>query len=284
MSISRRLKKWTSTIRADLRAWKARYFTDHRHALAVMAIMKNEGWNVEEWIAHYIQQGADHLFIIDNGSTDDLSDKIKRSVYRQKISLLSYPKKHMQSNHYRRAFRSQKIRQTYRWLLVVDADEFCFARNHETLPEALRELERFDVIYMQWTYFGCEGQVDHPQSLRTHLLWRHEQLGSHWNTKWFAKTDVLRGKAMSIHKVRGADSAKTITANDVFQLNHYQTQSLKFWTQVKMIRGDAALPEWEQGRSLTVFDEFNEKAVLRDTLLAERLTDGVASARFIENA
>jgi hypothetical protein len=117
-------------------------------------------------------------------------------------------------------------------MLVVDADEFCFARNHQTLPEALQDLDWFDVVYMQRTYFGCKGQVDHPRSLRAELVWRHEDLGSHFNTKWFAKTDVLRGKAMSIHKVRGANSGKTITANDVFQLNHYQTQSYAFWTQV----------------------------------------------------
>lgn len=272
MSLIRRLNKWASAKRASLRRLKADMFPEFRQPLAVMAIMKNEGWNIEEWINHYMAQGADHLFIIDNGSTDDLIEKIGQSEHRHNITVLSYPEKHMQSDHYRRALRAERIRQRFVWLLVVDADEFCFSKKYDTLPEALNELDWFDVIYMQWTYFGCHEQVEHPKSLRLELIKRHAELGSHWNTKWFAKTRVLGGKAMSIHKIRGANSARTITANDVFQLNHYQTQSLAFWTQIKMTRGDAALSDGDASRSMSTFHEFNEKAVVQDTLLAERLT------------
>lgn len=265
------LKTWAAASRAVLRRWKARAFADQRQTLAVMALMKNEALNVDEWIDHYIAQGADHLFIIDNGSTDEQVARIMASAHREKITVLSYPARHQQSDHYRRALRSCRIRKRFRWLLVVDADEFCFAKAHATLPEALRALEWYDVIYMQWTYFGCKGQIEHPQSLRRDLVWRHAELGSHFNSKWFAKTDVLRGKALAIHKVRGADSARTITANDVFQLNHYQTQSFDFWTKVKMTRGDAALSANEYGRTIAAFDDFNDKAVVPDHTLADRL-------------
>ena len=37
----------------------------------VIAIFKNEATNIAEWVSHYIWQGASHLYLIDNGSTDD---------------------------------------------------------------------------------------------------------------------------------------------------------------------------------------------------------------------
>ncbi|OZB17545.1 MAG: hypothetical protein B7X55_06235 [Rhodobacterales bacterium 34-62-10] len=277
MSIVTRARNWASTMRARSRSLQADLFPDRRQDLAVLAIMKNESLNVDEWIEHYIWQGADHIFIIDNGSTDDTREKILASRHGPKLTLVTYPRKHAQSDHYRRVFRTQKIRSRFRWLLAVDADEFCFPKQHGTLPEALRALDWFDVIYVQWTYFGCRDQINHPKSLREGLLYRQPALGSHWNTKWFAKTDVLRGQALSIHKVRGANSAKTITANDYFQLNHYQTQSLEFWTQVKMTRGDAALSTFEAGRNLALFEKFNQDADQVETTLADKVKTHAAA-------
>ena len=271
MRFTKRVEKWAAAQRRRLRSLRTKYLTDCRQNLAVLAIMKNESLNVDEWIDHYIWQGADHIFIIDNGSTDDTYQKILLSHHKDKITLLSYPEKHVQSAHYRKAVRSQRIRSRFRWLFIADADEFCFAKKHRTLPEALAEFDWYDVIYVQWTYFGCKDQTDHPKSLRAEQVYRHDTLGSHFNSKWFAKTKVIRGKALSIHKVRGADSARTITANDVFQLNHYQTQSYEFWTKVKMTRGDAALSHFEEGRSMAIFDEYNAKAVKLETTLSDRV-------------
>ena len=39
--------------------------------LSIVAIFKNESWILKEWIEHYLNQGVDHFFLIDNGSTDN---------------------------------------------------------------------------------------------------------------------------------------------------------------------------------------------------------------------
>ena len=43
--------------------------------LSILAIMKNEAMNLKIWIDHYIWQGVNHIYIIDNNS-DDGSIKI----------------------------------------------------------------------------------------------------------------------------------------------------------------------------------------------------------------
>lgn len=273
MEFLSRLEKWANVQRRKIRAYKQGKLPDGRGTLCVLAIMKNESLNIDEWIEHYIWQGADHIYIIDNGSTDDMPSKIEASKHNERITLIRLPGKHQQEAHYRFVVKRFQIQKKFKWLLIVDSDEFCFAKKAATLPEALRRLDWFDVIYMQWTNFGCKDQPDHPTSLRTGLLHRHEDLGSHVYTKWFAKTEFATGKSISIHKIRGARSARTITANDEFQLNHYWTQSLEFWTGVKMTRGDVALPEAEHARSLQQFEDFNAQATVQDTLLADKLRE-----------
>jgi glycosyltransferase involved in cell wall biosynthesis len=271
MAVHRKIKRFSSKLRAKLRQLRFEIKPDLRKDLAVLAIMKNEGLNVQEWLDHYFWQGADHVYIIDNGSTDDLIEKVDSFAMREKVTLVHAPKKYMQTEHYRKVIKSERIKRKFKWLLIVDADEFCFAKKHNKLTEALKELEWFDLIYVQWTYFGCLNQEDHPASLRKELISCHDELGSHLNTKSFVKTDLIKRRSITIHKFRDAKSGKTITANDYFQLNHYQTQSLHFWQNVKMTRGDAYFTDSEFSRSLQNFHEFNSKCTSKDTTILEKL-------------
>jgi len=39
--------------------------------LSVLAIFKNETMNLKVWIDHYLWQGVEKIYLIDNGSTDN---------------------------------------------------------------------------------------------------------------------------------------------------------------------------------------------------------------------
>jgi glycosyltransferase involved in cell wall biosynthesis len=271
MGLVGRLKPLASRTRAGLRRLRARAFPETRAPLAVLAIMKNEALNVDEWIAHYIWQGADHLFIIDNGSTDETVARIEASAHRDRITLLRRPEPHRQGHHYRQTFRRERIRQRFQWLMVADADEFWFSAEDATLPAALERFDGFDVIYARWSQFGCPGQDAHPVSLRRTLTQRHAALGPHKATKWVVRTSAIGNNALFIHKIRGACSSRTITDTDVLRVNHYMTQSRRFWREVKMARGDASTPSSDNSRTLAQFEEFNALVVVRDTTLADRV-------------
>lgn len=93
-----------------------------------MCIVKNENLNIDEWIDHYFWQGADHLFIIDNGSTDDTFERVQqRAKGHDKITVVKRAQRHKQDAHYQDVFLKFQMRKRFRWLLVADADEFWFA-------------------------------------------------------------------------------------------------------------------------------------------------------------
>ncbi|HEY9021505.1 glycosyltransferase family 2 protein [Seohaeicola sp. SP36] len=277
MGLVGRLKPLASRLRRGARHVRRRMFPDSRATLAVLAIMKNEGLNVDEWIDHYIWQGADHLFIIDNGSTDDTVARIENSAYRDRITLLHRPEPHRQGFHYRQTFRRERIRRRFQWLMVADADEFWFSAEDATLPAALARFDGFDVIYARWSQFGCPGQERHPASLRQALTLRHAALGPHKATKWVVRTSAIGNNALFIHKIRGACSSRTITDTDVMRVNHYMTQSLQFWNDVKMARGDASTPASDTSRTMAQFEGFNALSVVRDTELADRVAAAKAT-------
>ena len=43
---------------------------DKPYFLSIVAVFKNEAMGMEEWLNHYIMQGVEHFYLIDNGSTD----------------------------------------------------------------------------------------------------------------------------------------------------------------------------------------------------------------------
>jgi hypothetical protein len=77
--------------------------------LGVLAIMKNEALNLDEWVEHYLWMGAGPIWLIDNGSTDDSVTKARSWEARGKVRLIELPKPHRQRIHYWTAFRSFDI-------------------------------------------------------------------------------------------------------------------------------------------------------------------------------
>ena len=148
-------------------------FPDKRQDLPILSIMKNEEWNVIELIDHYFWQGADHIFIIDNGSNDKTPELISSHDRSDDITLISLPEPHKQCARYWTVFKKCGIKKRFRWLAVADGDEFWYARKDCSLPSAITRFEeKFDVIYSRWANFGCSTQQGHPESLREELTSR----------------------------------------------------------------------------------------------------------------
>lgn len=242
-----------------------------RNSLAVLAIMKNEAMNIDEWVSHYLQVGANRIVLIDNGSTDDTFAKAEAWVQRGVVDLISRPERHRQSDHYWDAFKTF-ILGKFDWLLVADLDEFWFCPDGRMVSTKLAE-EQFaqtDVIYANWQLFGSSGLVDHPSSIRTALVHRSQGLSSHLNTKYICRTSVLRSRGnIGVHKVIGGDSARTISDNESFHLFHYPIQSLEFFKTVKMSRGDANSAGSDLVRDMNYFQRYDAPCTLPDRTLAD---------------
>ena len=255
---------------------RARKRAKNRGSFAVLAIMKNEAMNIDEWISHYLDVGADRIILIDNGSTDNTYQKAESWARSGKVDLVCLPAKHKQASHYWSALRKFAFRK-YDWLLVADLDEFWFCPDGKTISAKLAEeqFDRIDVIYANWQMFGSSGFVDQPSSVRKDFVYRSQGFASHTITKYVCRTKALKShRNLGIHKIIGADSAKTVSDNHNFHLFHYPIQSLEFFQKVKMTRGDANSAQTEHVRDMEYFRIYDAPCTKIDRTLADLIESG----------
>lgn len=79
---------------------------------------------------------------------------------------------------------------------------------------------------------------------------------------------------MEIHKIVGADSARTVSDNEGFSLFHYPIQSLEFFQKVKMTRGDANSARTDHVRDMEYFRSYDAPCNQIDRTLADLIESG----------
>lgn len=132
---------------------------EYIHKLSVCLCVRNEANYISEFIEHYIKQGVDHFYIVNNKSDDNIEDVIANSPYRKSISLicddrelnvLSTPgyeghKSLLDDNLY------DLVRKESEWIIIVDADEFMYGRNGHTIKSYIKTIPSdVDCVYVLW--------------------------------------------------------------------------------------------------------------------------------------
>ena len=74
--------------------------------LSILATFKNESWNMREFIEHYLWQGVEHFYMINNGSTDDFMPILDE--YKDRVTLYDIPKRWAQVDNYNLVFQEIK--------------------------------------------------------------------------------------------------------------------------------------------------------------------------------
>ena len=273
LKIFSKFRKWNH-LRLKKRKSLAIENISYPHRLGVLGIMKNESLNIIEWIEHYIEEGCEQIYLIDNGSTDDTISKIQKYIQEKIVHLIELPQRHKQLKHYWTAIEHFEITKNCQWLIIADLDEFWFCKDGEKLSEATKDYQQhYDVVYVNWSIFGSGGNIIHPKSVRKELIMRHEFLSSNTVTKFICKTSVLKSlENLEIHKIKGACSSKTISDNQKFQINHYVTQSVEYF-EVKMKRGDAVKKLNDNVRDMEYFHKYDKPCIVEDFLLSNRITE-----------
>lgn len=242
---------------------------------AVMAIFKNETLNLRLWLDHHIWQGAQHFFLIDNGSTDRplcvLQDYIDRGI----VTYRSRPEPYLQVHHYRSLYADEDIPSKTRWLAVLDLDEFVFGVSAPLRSVLVGFEDTADIIQMNWLMFGTHLEK-HPPDVRTALTMRAPNM--HGNTKVLFQTDVISNpRYIHMHRVLDDFQFRKRVENEHIHLHHYPLQSMEYFTTVKMTRGDAYHKRYDTTRNLSYFESINrDSTVVHDDTLARLVRDGYA--------
>ena len=133
--------------------------------LYILAIMKNEGDILREWIDHYKLFGADKIFLIDDGSSDDSCDiALSYGGYVTLYNATDLPliKGVTQPTAYNKYFGNLIGQDS--WALICDINEFIFPVKTNTFQETLSEF-KCDQISMPGHQFGFIPNKVQPMSI-----------------------------------------------------------------------------------------------------------------------
>lgn len=246
--------------------------------LCLIAIFKNESHVMQEWIHHYIREGVQKFFLIDNGSTDHYLHILEPYIKDHIVELVVDDTRHSQSALYNKHFLIDS--KDYKWVLVCDLDEFVYARNgFKTILKYLTSVEDIvEQITIPWKLFGSSGYntIEHnqPEKIVPNFLFRKKASGK-IEIKSITRTDKL----LEIHQHRCHLLNKKMKHEDFFaeineeelknkflHLNHYPIQSLEWFLRVKATRGDVWGSELDSIRDESYFRRYDVNDILDSEL------------------
>lgn len=253
--------------------------------ICVVSIFKNEKHALKEWVEHYLREGVDHFFLTDNGSGDGYIEVLEEYIHKGMVTLNINAARHQQVNHLN--YDLKKVKR-YDWVIVVDLDEFLYARNSfSTIKQYLTSLHsNVGQVYVPWKMFGSNGHVDQTENIIHSFLRRNiYEDRSLINGKCITRTKNLA--KIGIHQSSMNASRLIITSDgnvkkhddnnfvytseqilkvSCLHLNHYAIQSWEWFSKVKMTRGDASSSSVDNIRDKTYFDAYDINIVLDDEL------------------
>jgi hypothetical protein len=230
-------------------------------SVCLVAIFKNEGHIFKEWITHYLNQGVDKFYLIDNGSNDNYQDKIQNYIDNNIVEIVVDAKKHSQTELYNKYFLTKC--KNYDWVIVCDLDEFIYARKgFSTIKQYLNSLHySIGQVFVPWKIFGSNGHINQDYESVTQTFTKREKYISEVlkNTKCIVRTIYLINFVIHGHKIINFNKIRNITTNHIpnniidnssakiseqiledsfLHLNHYVLQSYDWFMNIKATRGD----------------------------------------------
>ena len=130
------------------------------HDLAVVAILKNEGHYLKEWLDYHLLAGVDHFYLYDNDSTDNQAEVAKPYVEAGLVDYFPFSGKAMQYVAYNDAVKRFKFQ--CRYMAFIDGDEFIFPKSNRSIIEVVDEIllqdSNAEGLSINWQIFGSNGQ------------------------------------------------------------------------------------------------------------------------------
>lgn len=251
------------------------------HYLSVAAVFKNESHILYEWIEHYLHHGVEHIYLINDFSTDKYKEIL--DPYIEKGVLTLYENDIVTKEVGRQTLIYEKylrpILKDTCWLVMVDLDEFLYSPMSIDLKPLLKQLEGYSQLLVDWVHFGSNGYINQPPSVVESFTMR-AKLGPYphlCGPKAILKASTITKFGIHEHTVDGQTIpvswrwAGQNKKDPIFLINHYILQSWNFYSTVKTTRGDA--DNWYDhcglSRDRKKFDEYDINEVVDMGLLSQ---------------
>ncbi|MEO1952187.1 glycosyltransferase family 92 protein [Thioclava sp.] len=236
-----------------------------REGLALVAIVKNVGDYILEWLEFHTAAGARHVFLYDNGCTDDTLARIAASPFAASVTVIPWRMAGYDPATQRRisqqvgayAHAVTTFGTDFERMAFIDIDEFLVPDPGLTLMEAITQHGDHSNISLPWHMFGHAGHETRPDG------WVTRAFTDRAPVPYARDSDLLRFKcivdpsrvsAVGVHSFetvdmgdRTANAAGQVVSNRArkqaafftsspLQLNHYYLLS-KAELETKLARG-----------------------------------------------
>lgn len=242
-----------------------------KYELCVGALFKNEAHILEEWIEHYLYHGVEHIYLINDRSTDHYMEILQPYIDSGNVTLFEAEegdyrgRQRVMYNTFLLPLLNEKVMQ---WLIMCDLDEFVWSARDVDLRNVLRLCKRYSQIQIDSNCFGSNGHEEQPKYVVPSFTKRAKLMETGFrNFKYIVNSDFAFS-SLNVHHANYVnpeedhDTTKFVRIDYImdrempyFVLNHYITQSKEFWLKIKCTRGDS---DSFTRKNETIFHEFNE--------------------------
>ena len=129
--------------------------------LAVVAIFKDEGKYLREWIDYHLLAGAEHFYLYNNDSSDDYAEVLAPYVENNLVTLTDWPGRLVMYSAYNDAIARHRF--ACRYMAFIDLDEFIYPKTNKSIVEAIDEVFSRDpnaaALGINWQMFGSNGEI-----------------------------------------------------------------------------------------------------------------------------
>ena len=204
--------------------------------LIVCSVFKNEAHILDEWIRHYLARGANHIYLVNDFSTDNFSEITNRfadqvTIFHNDIVTHQPGRQSMIYEKYFRPLIKPSV-----WVAIMDLDEFLYSPDTMDLRNLLTRYNSYSQVLVDWLHFGSGGHSYQPQSVVEGFQMRAslDTRKPYYSYKSIFKGDCLVKFGVHRNEVNGP----TYHERTSLLINHYTIQSLEFFMNVKATRGD----------------------------------------------
>jgi len=205
-------------------------------SLAIISYFKDEAHILDEWIMHHLSFGVQHIYLVDNGSSDSFRHILNR--YKQEVTLLRGVNL-SQLQAYQKAYWIAQHQ--YDWVALLDLDEFLYVNNYQNnIPNYLNTIgSDIQALVIYWAVF-MPSKLFQPRSvIQDFTIACSDDHISERPFKSIFRTSVSVGN-INYHcpKItRGMRKIIFKPHDELLQLNHYRFQSYEYLLGIKSKRG-----------------------------------------------
>jgi len=209
----------------------------------VCSVFKNEAHILDEWVRHYLYHGVDHIYLVNDFSTDNYSEILCK--YTDKVTLFHNDivtrQVGRQTLIYNKYF--SQLLPTSKWMSILDLDEFLYSPYEINIQNVLKSFDTYSCILVDWVHFGSNGHIEQPNSVVEGFTMRafYGKNKEYYGFKNIFQTAYF--KKFDIHHTETTGNHIRLHYNDTTEppsllINHYNIQSYNFFIKIKSTRGD----------------------------------------------